>query len=97
MLLSDRWRIIKTTNSDFKDEEDFSSCKSDKNVQLERVKSDNLNNFDDVNDENSSSNEKNKNVNADENEILSLSSSNSLMTVSQTELAFMSTNSTKKN
>ncbi len=42
MLLSDRQRIIKATNSNFKNE-DFSSCKSDKNVQLEKVKSDNLN------------------------------------------------------
>ena len=82
-------------NLNFKDE-DFSSCKSDKNVQLEKVKSDNLNNFDDVDDESSSSNEKNENADADENEILSLSSSNLLMTVSQAESAFTSTNSIKK-
>ena len=66
-------------NSDFKDEEnhDFSSCKSDNDMQLEKVvKSDNFDNFDDFDDESSSS--ENENENVDENEILSLSSPNSL-------------------
>ena len=104
MLLSDRQRIVKTMNSDFKDEEnhDFSSCKSDNNMQLKKViKSDNFDNLD-FDDESSSSNNENKNENesenVDENEILSLSSSNSLTseTVFASALAFTSTNSTVK-
>ena len=95
MLLSDRQRIIKAMNLDFKDE-DFSSCKSDKNVQLEEVKSDNLNNFDDFDNESSSSEKKNESANAGKNEILSLSSSNSSTAASQTESVLTSTNSTKK-
>ena len=67
-------------NSDFKDEEkhDFNSCKSDNNMQLEKVmKSDNFDNFDDFDNESSSSKNENESENVDENEILSLSSSNS--------------------
>ena len=57
MLLFNKWKIIKATNSDFKNE-DFSSCKSDKNVQLEEVKSDNFNDFDNFDDESSSEKKK---------------------------------------
>ena len=70
---------MKTTNSDFKDEEnhDFNNCKSDNDMQLKKmIKSDNFNNFNDFDDENSSS--KNENKNIDENEILLLNLSNSL-------------------
>ena len=93
MLLSDRQRIIKTMNLNFKNEEDFSSCKSNKNVQLEKEKSDNFNNFDDFDDESSSSKNENENKNVDENEILSLSSSNS----SANKITSASMNSTEKN
>ena len=94
MLLSDRWRIVKTTNLDFKDEEekyDFSSCKSNNDMQLEKVmKSDNFDNLDFDNESSSSNNKnenKNENENVDENVILSLSSSNS----SVSKITFTST------
>ena len=94
VLLSDRRRIVKTTNPDFKDEEekyDFSSCK-----QLEEViKSDNFDNLDFDNESSSSDDEnenENKSKNVDENIILSLSSSNSLIS----EITLTSTNLTVK-
>ena len=93
MLLSDRWRIVKTTNSDFKNEENhnFSNCKPDNDMQLERViKSDNFDNLDFDNESSSSNNKnenKNENENVDENVILSLSSSNS----SVSKITFTST------
>ena len=97
MLLSDRWRIVKATNPDFKNEEekcDSSSCKSDNDMQLERVmKSGNFDNFDDFDDESSSSKNENESENVDENEILPLSSPNSL--TSETAPA-PTTNSTEK-
>ena len=71
MLLSDRQRIIKTTNSDFKDK-DSNSCKSDNNMQLERVmKSDNFDNLDFDDESSSSDNNENENEskNVDENVI----------------------------
>ena len=93
MLLSEKQRIVKTTNSDFKDEEnhDFSSCKPDDNMQLEEVmKPDNFDNLDFDNESSSSNNKnenKNENENVDENVILSLSSSNS----SVSKITFTST------
>ena len=95
MLLSDRQKIVKTINLNFKDEEekyDFSSCKSDNDMQLERViKS---GNFGNLNFDDESSSSKNENENVDENEILSLNSSNSLTS----ETALTSTmNLTEKN
>src|SRR5204863_10117693 len=92
ILLPDRHRIVKATNLNFKDEEekyDFSSCKSDNNMQLERVvKPDNLDNLDFDNENSSSDNEnENESKNVDENVILSLSSSNSLTS----EITFTST------
>ena len=101
MLLSDRWRIVKTTNLDFKDEEekyDFSSCKSDNDMQLKKVmKSDNFDNLD-FDNESSSSNDENENENesknVDENVILSLSLSNSL--ISETASASTLTSMTVK-
>ena len=98
MLLSDRQRIVKTTNLDFKNE-NFNSCKSDNDMQLKEVmKSDNLDNLDFDNESSSSNDEnenENENENVDENEILSLSSSNS--SASKIMLASTSTNLTEKN
>src|SRR5437667_10296395 len=99
MLLSDRQRIVKTTNSNFKNEEnhDFSNCKSDNDMQLEKVmKSGNFDNFDDFDDESSSSENENENENEniDENEILSLSLSNSSATVSEIAFTLTSMNLT---
>ena len=90
MLLSDRQRIVKTTNSDFKDEEnDSSSCKSDNDMQLKRViKSDNFDNldFDDECSSNNDNENENENENINKNIILS-NSSNSL--ISKTALTFI--------
>ena len=97
MLLSDRQKIIKTMNSDFKNEKkyDFNNCKSDNNMQLKKVvKSNNFDNFNDFNDESNSNNDENKNENVDENEILSSSSSNSLISKITFTSTFTSINST---
>ena len=83
-------------NSDFKDEEkhDFNSCKPDDHMQLERVmKSDN---FDNLDFDNESSSSENENENVDENEILSLSSPNSLTSKITSALTLTSTNLTVK-
>ena len=64
-------------NSNFKNE-DFSSCKSDKNMQLEKVLKSEHVNFEKFNNKNSSSDDENDeneivSENADENEIFTLS------------------------
>ena len=103
MLLSEKQRIVKTTNSDFKDEEnhDFNNCKSDDNMQLERMmKSNNFDNLD-FDDESSSSNDENENENKskniDKNMILLLSSSNSSVNETASAFTLISTNLIVKN
>src|SRR5204862_3989562 len=98
MLLSDKQRIVKTTNSDFKNEEkkhDFNNCKN--NMQLKKmIKSDNFNNFDFDNESSSSNNKnknKNENKNIDENKILLLNSLNLLINKITSASAFTLTNS----
>ena len=98
MLLSDRWRIVKTTNLNFKDE-DFNSCKTDNNMQLEKVmKPGNFDNLD-FDDESSSSDDnenENESKNVGENVILSLNSSNSLISKITLTSTLTSTNLTVK-
>ena len=81
MLLSDKQQIVKATNSKFmkNEENDSNSCKSGKNMQLERVLKSEHVDFKDFDNKNSSSDDENDDneivsENADENEIFTLSS-----------------------
>jgi len=80
VLLSDKQQIVKATNSKFVENENSSnSCKSGKNMQLEKVLKSEHVNFKKFNNKNSSSDDENDdneivNENAGENEIFTLSS-----------------------
>src|SRR5947207_7696913 len=81
MLLSDKQQIVKATNSKFmkNEENDSNSCKSGKNMQLERVLKSEHVDFKDFDNKNSSSDDESDDheivsENAGENKIFTLSS-----------------------